>query len=738
MVCRVNHRHRLAVDFGTSTTVAMLADPDGRVRPLLFDASPLLSSAVFAAGDGLLVGPDAERAAAAFPAGLEPNPKRRIDDGTVWIGGRVVAVVDLVAAVLARTAEEAARVLGHRPASVILTHPATWGGARTGVLRRAAARAGLTDVTFVPEPVAAAAYFAVTRRLSPGGGRHVLVYDLGAGTFDVSVVRRTDAGFEVVAADGLTDVGGLDLDAAVVRHARDLTRHAGVAWQRLDAPRDTVERQARSALWRGARAAKEHLSRHPVADLHIPIAGIDVHITREEFEAAARPYLERTVALTAAVLDGAGVARTDVAGLFLVGGSSRVPLVGTLLHHTLGIGPTALDQPELVVAEGSLREPAPVPSPRPPLPDGAVPPARRPRRRHRRAVAAVLAFVLLAATATGAALRPWQQAPQGTWHTGVAASAVSATPPSARSARALGDGFGSTDRSVVTNVNDLAFSADGTLVATVIDSTVQLWNTATRSAAGDPMRFASFVVGIAFSPDGNLLAVITDEGAKVRFYGVTTRKQTGAALSNPVDATITRLEFTARGSVLATFDSLGNVRFWDVATRRQTGAAVEAGSGDITNAILSPDGATLATSVYGSIQFWDVATRTRLGQPLIAPGGDVVELAFSPDGRILAAAAFSDNTVRLWDVGTRALRDHDLRGHTGWINGIIFTPDSRVVITGSTDHSVRLWDAGTGAPIGEPLVAHISEVQCLAISPDGTTFATGDLSGWTRLWQLVT
>src|SRR4051794_25819980 len=109
--------YRLGVDFGTSSTVAALGGPDGRVRPLLFDGSPLLSSAVFA-GAELLTGSDAERAGVLVPAGLEPHPKRRIDDGTVWLGGQAVPAVDLIAAVLGRVAARARQVAGAPPADV--------------------------------------------------------------------------------------------------------------------------------------------------------------------------------------------------------------------------------------------------------------------------------------------------------------------------------------------------------------------------------------------------------------------------------------------------------------------------------------------------------------------------------------------------------------------------------------------------------------------------------------------
>ena len=104
---------RLGVDFGTSTTVAMLQRPDERVQPLLFDGSPLLSSAVLLGPDGRLhTGRDAAHLARSSPERLEPNPKRRIDDTNVLLGRAEVRVLDLVGAVVARVLREAKRVEG--------------------------------------------------------------------------------------------------------------------------------------------------------------------------------------------------------------------------------------------------------------------------------------------------------------------------------------------------------------------------------------------------------------------------------------------------------------------------------------------------------------------------------------------------------------------------------------------------------------------------------------------------
>ncbi|WP_426511748.1 Hsp70 family protein [Dactylosporangium sp. McL0621] len=353
--------HRLTIDFGTSNTVAMLAGTDGRVRPMLFDASPLLSSGVLASGTALLTGADAVRGALAAPASWEPNPKQRIDDGTVWLGERELPAVELIAAVLERVAEEVRRVAGQIPPDVVITHPSTWRAVRRGILAQAAARAGLGTVGLVPEPVAAAAYFTTVLGEQLPEGRCLVVYDLGAGTFDVSVVRRAGDGFTVLADDGLPDIGGLYLDAQIVAHARTLARDAGdgaaEAWQRLDRPTGKVERRARQQLFNDARAAKEQLSRHPAADLHVPLAETDLHLTREEFERFARPHLARTVELTSTLLRSTGVPAAHVSGVFLVGGGSRVPLVATLLHRALRVPPTVLDSPELVVAEGALHAP---------------------------------------------------------------------------------------------------------------------------------------------------------------------------------------------------------------------------------------------------------------------------------------------------------------------------------------------------------------------------------------------
>ncbi|HEY9388249.1 MAG TPA: Hsp70 family protein, partial [Mycobacteriales bacterium] len=234
----------LAVDLGTSNTVAGLA-LDGRPpRLVTIDGSPLLPSSVFLAADGtLLVGRDADRQSRVDPSRYEPNPKRRIDEDTLLLGTSVVPVTTVLAGVLRRVDAEVRRQLGGAPDQIRLTHPAGWGRRRQQVLVTAARQAGLAEhPVLVPEPVAAATHFAT---LSDGGlpdGQALAVYDLGGGTFDVAVVRRRGTGYEVLAEAGLADLGGVDFDHAVLEHigASHAERVDARAWAALRAPVDAA------------------------------------------------------------------------------------------------------------------------------------------------------------------------------------------------------------------------------------------------------------------------------------------------------------------------------------------------------------------------------------------------------------------------------------------------------------------------------------------------------------------
>lgn len=347
----------LGIDFGTSNTVALVRTQDGRIRPLLFDGSPLLPSAVYLGTDGRpVVGRDAERNARVDPSRFEPNPKRRIDDVSIFLGDREIPVTQVMGSVLEHVATEARRQLGGLPDEVRMTHPARWADRRRSVLVDAATYAGLPRPKLIAEPVAAASYFTSVLGTAVPVGRSLAIYDLGGGTFDATVVRRTNAGFEVLAEAGLPDIGGLDFDHAVIQHLGKMysVSHPDV-WERLQNPTDGGDRRYRRMLWEDVRGAKEMLSRTTSSDIHLPALEVDAHLVREELEQLIKPYLERTVGCLVSTITDAKLNPRDLVGIFLVGGSSRIPLAAHLIHTQLGVAPTTLEQPETVVAEGALR-----------------------------------------------------------------------------------------------------------------------------------------------------------------------------------------------------------------------------------------------------------------------------------------------------------------------------------------------------------------------------------------------
>ncbi|HLU29298.1 MAG TPA: Hsp70 family protein [Glycomyces sp.] len=364
----------ISIDFGTSHTVASLRRADGRVQQQLFDGAPQLPSAVFMNDEGgPEVGADALHNGRRKPERYEPNPKRRIDDGTILLGGTELPVTSVIAAVLSRVARECEQTLGGL-GPVTVTVPAAWGPTRRHVIADAATAAGLGKAALVPEPVAAASHFVETLGADVPVGSGVVVYDLGGGTFDATVLRRAAGGFDVLAVDGADDLGGLDFDQALAEHLASSLQGDDERWQRLMSPTEPADLRHRTAYLEEVRRAKERLSRSTSTDLTVPLLDLDAHLTREELESVVAPLIERTVRITQGVVRESGLAAEQITGLFLVGAASRMPLVATMLHRELGIAPAAIEQPELAVSEGGLVAQALASSPPPPAPSPALPP----------------------------------------------------------------------------------------------------------------------------------------------------------------------------------------------------------------------------------------------------------------------------------------------------------------------------------------------------------------------------
>ncbi len=342
----------LGVDLGTTYTCVAKSEA-GRIDLVqLGHTTPLVPSVVSLRDDGeFVVGEAAARRSVTDPSHTVREFKRRLGDEAPYvISGKSYGPEVLAAELLRRIVAQVEEAEGAPARRIALTHPANYGPFKLGKLREAATLAGVEDPMLVPEPVAAALAYA-QRETVPEGG-HVLVYDLGGGTFDVAVVQLTAEGPKVVGTpDGLERLGGIDFDAAVLNHVdRSLDGRIHAA--------DSDDNDTRAALVRlrdECRSAKEVLSSDTETEIPVLLPGLHetVRLTRSELEQMLRPRLEDTFPIVERVVTSAGIAMADVAVILTVGGSSRIPLVAQLLRERTQ-RPVAVDpNPKASVAIGA-------------------------------------------------------------------------------------------------------------------------------------------------------------------------------------------------------------------------------------------------------------------------------------------------------------------------------------------------------------------------------------------------
>jgi WD40 repeat protein/DNA-binding SARP family transcriptional activator len=251
--------------------------------------------------------------------------------------------------------------------------------------------------------------------------------------------------------------------------------------------------------------------------------------------------------------------------------------------------------------------------------------------------------------------------------------------------------IGAALRGPVGNVQGLAFSRDGSLVAAVGTRKAVVWNVRSRRIVKILSAGEHGAAGIAFSPDGRTLAIGQSDGVDA-LYELRTGKKTAElrGKGSTVD-----VDFSPDGKLLASASLTGTATLWDVATRRRvfdlSGAAVAAFA-----VRFSPDGRLVAVGdSSGKVVFWHPATGKRLGQPLVGHGGAVTSLAFDPSGATLVTAS-PDGKLRLWDVHTRKLIGAPLPGsNTG--GSVDFFPDGGHVLGVFQSGSGIVWNVDPAA-----------------------------------------
>ena len=344
--------YNLGVDLGTTFVAAAVAHPTQVEMFTLGDRSVVAPAVVYLRDDGELVTGDAAgRRAVSSPDRVGREFKRRLGDPTpVMLGGSPHAVTALLAALLSDVLAKVSETEGIAPERVVLTHPANWGPFRRGLFEEVPNLAGLTDVTLVTEPEAAAAHYAASREL--GDGEIVAVYDLGGGTFDATVLRARPGGVEILGTpEGIERLGGVDFDEAILSHV-NFTAGGSLSELDLRDPQTTI---ALARLRQDCILAKEALSvdTETVLPVFLPGRHFDVKLTRAEFEEMVRAPIESTIGALSRTLRSAQVSPEQLSAVLLVGGSSRIPLVARMVSEELG-RPTVVDtHPKYAVALGA-------------------------------------------------------------------------------------------------------------------------------------------------------------------------------------------------------------------------------------------------------------------------------------------------------------------------------------------------------------------------------------------------
>ncbi|QXQ12845.1 Hsp70 family protein [Skermania piniformis] len=345
----------LGVDLGTTFTAAATWRDGHSEVVALGDKSVVIPSVVLLRDNGvLLTGAAAERRGMIEPLRLAREFKRRFGDRTpLLLAGTPLLPEELTAALLRAVVDLVTTREGGSPDRICLTYPANWGAFKQDVLRSATRQSGIeVPVSMITEPAAAAAAYAAEQRVAPGSV--VAVYDLGGGTFDATVLRKGHDGFELLGVpEGIEQLGGIDLDAAVFDH---VTAVLGARWTELDED-DAATIAAVARLRAECVDAKEMLSSD--TDVSIPVLlpgfGIEVRLTRAELEEMARPMLRSTVDVLRRTLASAQVEPAELDSVLLVGGASRMPLVAQMVGAELG-RPVAVDaHPKHAVALGAAR-----------------------------------------------------------------------------------------------------------------------------------------------------------------------------------------------------------------------------------------------------------------------------------------------------------------------------------------------------------------------------------------------
>jgi molecular chaperone DnaK len=338
----------VGIDLGTTFSAIAWVNEHG-VPEVLPNAEGerITPSVILFEDDNVVVGNYAKQAATVFPEQVVEFVKRQMgnEDYRFTYRGRSYSPEELSHFILAKLKVDAEKALGMPVDRAVITVPAYFNDKQRRATLRAGRMAGLDVLALLNEPTAAAFAYGLANQ---GKRSRVMVYDLGGGTFDTTIVDMDEREINVVATTGDHMLGGKDWDDAIIDHIAQ----AFIEKHGVDPRTDLVSMHDMRAK---ATSAKISLSKRPKVNIFHDFAGqvIRTTLAREDFESLTKPLLDRCERLTHRVLADAGLKTHDIDTVLLAGGSTRMPMVRDMLERVFGKPPATDINPDEAIALGA-------------------------------------------------------------------------------------------------------------------------------------------------------------------------------------------------------------------------------------------------------------------------------------------------------------------------------------------------------------------------------------------------
>ena len=342
----------IGIDLGTTNSCVAVMEGGQPVVIANAEGARTTPSVVAVTKSGeRLVGEPAKRQAVTNADNTIASIKRKIGTNEkVTMGGKSYTPQEISAMVLQKLKADAENYLGEKVTEAVITVPAYFNDAQRQATKDAGKIAGLEVKRIINEPTAAALAYGLDNEVD----QKIMVYDLGGGTFDVSIIDIGDGVIEVLAVNGDSHLGGDDFDNAITNYMlQDFKRKEGVDLSN--------ERMALQRLKEAAEKAKKELSSSTTTNINLPFITataegpkhFDMDLTRAKFDELTRSLVERTVIPVQKALQDAGLTASDLTKVLLVGGSTRIPAVQDKVKALTGKEPSKNLNPDECVAVGA-------------------------------------------------------------------------------------------------------------------------------------------------------------------------------------------------------------------------------------------------------------------------------------------------------------------------------------------------------------------------------------------------